>query len=199
MSADLSGLKLYSALDFRNNKGQLGISYALRFLSAPVFGFLFMLYIVQTGNGAEMSLKDYLSIGIEGVPDYISILLLVVDLVFVLYIHELTHALVLLLTHKHPPKIGMNGLVIYAASPDALLTKGQFIAAALAPFILISALGLMLMSLIPLQHISWVFIPVTVNAAAAGGDFMAVIWSLRHKEGLLYNDLGDITNAYEKA
>jgi hypothetical protein len=113
-----------------------------------------------------------------------------------LYFHEIIHATVVFITHKQKPQIGIRGLIIYAAAPESVLTKTQFIITALAPFIVISLMGCMLIFFIPQSFLSWIFIPTVVNAAAAAGDFMAVIWALKQPKNAKFVDSGDITKAY---
>jgi hypothetical protein len=53
--------------------------------------------------------------------------------------------------------------------------------------------------LVAYQLSPWVFIPVVVNAAAAGGDFIAVLWLLRLPNEAMIEDNGDVLTAYRKA
>ncbi len=114
---------------------------------------------------------------------------------FVLYLHEMIHAAVFCFTHGQKPKIGMRGFVIFAAAPQQILTKNQVIVNAMAPFTIISIIGLSLVLFMPGSYFSWIFIPTLVNAAAAGGDFMTVYFVKKHPKTIRYNDVGDILYA----
>ena len=56
--------------------------------------------------------------------------------------------------------------------------------------------GLGFSVIIPVEALSWLFIPTVVNAAAAGGDFMAVSWLYRQDRTARFHDDGDILTAY---
>lgn len=191
-------LKKVDALDFRNNKTQLILSYILRIIGVVVFGLLFMLWISLINADTPITLQTFLNIEIANLPAVVSILLIILDVIFVLYLHELIHAFVFYLTHRQKPKIGMRGFVIFAAAPSHLLNRNQLIINALSPFFAISVLGAFMLSLIPNNLTAWVLIPTIVNAAASGGDFMAVVWAMRHDKRAIYNDDGDIITAFKK-
>lgn len=191
-------LKKVDALDFRNNKTQLIESYLLRMIGVVVFGMLFMLWISLITPNPSMKLETLLNIEIANLPPVVSILFIILDVILVLYLHELIHASVFYITHKQHPKIGMRGFVIFAAAPSHLLARHQLVINALSPFFVISTFGASILFFIPTDWIAWIFIPTVVNAAASGGDFMAVVWALRHDKHVVYNDDGDIITAYSK-
>lgn len=70
---------------------------------------------------------------------------------------------------------------------------------ALAPFVVISILGIILITFMPISFLPWVFIPTVVNAAAAGGDFMGVVWLLRQPDDVMIEDNGDVLTAFRRA
>ena len=188
-------LQVIDQLDFRNNRRQLLSSYLIRLAGVFLFGFLFH-YLLNTIRG-EFSMATLLNVEIERVGAVWSILLLMLDIVLVLYLHELVHAAVYYLSNGQKPRIGMRGLVIYAAAPDKLISRNVMLINAWAPFIVISLLGFLLMLIVPEQALAWVFIPTLVNAAAAGGDFMVVYFVLKHSRQTQYRDVGDIIDALE--
>ena len=192
----IENLKQIDFLDFRNNKKQLIISYFLRAIGVIVFGYIFLLITNILANDSEVVLKELINIEIKSLPAILSVILIIIDVSIVIFLHELIHASVVFLTHRQKPRIGIRGLIVYAAAPENVLTKTQFIITALAPFLLISIIGCMLIFFIPQSFLSWIFVPTVVNAAAAGGDFMAVLWALKQPENAKFVDEGDITYAY---
>jgi hypothetical protein len=196
MNNKIENLRQIDSLDFRDNKQQLIISYLLRALGVVAFGFIFLLVTRYLSSDNEIILKELIDIEIKSLPDILSVILLIIDVGFVIFLHELIHASVVFITHRQKPKIGIRGLIVYAAAPESVLTKTQFIITALAPFFVISIIGCMLIFFIPQSLLSWVFIPTVVNAAAAGGDFMAVLWALKQPESAKFIDEGDVTYAY---
>ena len=196
MKDKIESLKRIDSLDFRNNKKQLIISYFLRAIGVIVFGYIFLLITRFLANDSEVVLKELIDIEIKSLPAILSVILIILDVSIVIFLHELIHASVVFLTHRQKPKIGIRGLIVYAAAPESILTKTQFIITALAPFLVISIIGCMLIFIIPQSFLSWIFIPTVINAAAAGGDFMAVLWALKQPENAQFIDKGDITHAY---
>ena len=192
----IENLKQIDLLDFRNNKKQLIISYFLRAIGVIVFGYIFLIITNILANDSEVVLKELINIEIKSLPAILSVILIIIDVSIVIFLHELIHASVVFLTHRQKPRIGIRGLIVYAAAPESVLTKTQFIITALAPFLLISIIGCMLIFFIPQSFLSWIFIPTVVNAAAAGGDFMAVLWALKQPENAKFIDEGDIAYAY---
>ena len=196
MKKEISNLKQLDSLDFRNNKRDLVISYLLRALGIIAFGFFFLMFTKYLTNNSEIGLKELINIEIKSLPAILSIILILLVVGLTLYFHEIIHASVVFITHRQKPKVGIRGLIIFAAASDSLVTKTQFIINALAPFIVISIIGCILIFFVPQSFLSWIFIPTVVNAAAAGGDFMAVKWALKQPLGTKFIDYGDITYAY---
>ena len=196
MPENFNGLKQIDSLNFRNNKRQLIISYLLRLIGVVIFGLLFFLIVKNIKNNNLITLKDLLNIEIQSQPEVLSIILITADVIFVLYLHELIHALIFLLTHKQKPKIGIRGFIIFAAAPDKILSKHQLSINALAPITVITVVGFILIYFIPQNNLSWIFIPTLVNAAASGGDFMTVVWALNQPQKTKFIDVGDIITAY---
>ena len=192
----MKNLELVDSLDFRNNKQQLIISYLLRIIGVLIFGYLFFLIAKYLYKTDSVNLKTFIEIKIQSLPSIVSIALIIIDVVVVLYLHELIHAAVFYFTHKQKPKIGIRGFILFAAAPNKILNKKQLAVNALAPFVVITIIGFLFMTLIPINFSSWIFIPMVVNAAAAGGDFLTVYWVLKQPKGSKFIDIGDITNAY---
>lgn len=186
-----------STLDFRDNQTLVILSYALRAFGAVIFGGLFYAAAHAIHPGAGLTLASLVTIAIDGLPDVAGIGLIVLAVVFVLWLHELVHAGVFYVHTGAPPRIGIRGPIIFAAAEGFLNARNAMIVNALAPFVLISGLGLLLMAVVPVAALAWVFIPTVVNAAAAGGDFMAVLWLLRLPRGVQIEDHGDLLIAYD--
>jgi len=187
-----------SSLDFANNKIMLATSYLLRVIGFIGFMFVFIFFTRLRYPELSSSFKTYLNIELPNTPAILSILLVVIDVITVLGLHELIHAFVFYLDQGIPPQIGWRGLLIFASAPGYLNRRFMMIINALAPFTVISVLGLVLITMLPNPLLPWIFIPTVVNAAAAGGDFMAVFWLLRQPKDVLIEDAGDMLTAYQK-
>lgn len=186
-----------STLDFHENQMLVIISYALRALGAVIFGGLFYAAANAIHPDAGLTFESLVSIAIDGVPDIVSIGLIVFAVVFVLWLHEVVHAGVFYAHTGAPPRIGIRGPIIFASAEGYLNTRNAMMVNALAPFVVISVLGLLLMAIAPVTAMAWVFIPTVANAAAAGGDFMTVFWLLGLPRNTKIEDHGDLLIAYD--
>ena len=159
-----------STLDFRDNTPLMLASYGLRLMGAVAFSIIFYLIVQQLYPAQTVSLEALITIKLEGIPDIASIALIIVAVVGVLWLHEMIHASVFSIHTGASPRIGMRGPIIFASAVGYLNTRNAMIVNALAPFIVISLLGVLLMSVVPFHLLAWIFIPTVANAAAAGGD-----------------------------
>jgi len=186
--------KQISTLDFQKTAI---ISYVLRGLGAVIFGGLFYAAANAIHPDAALTFESLVTIAIDGVPDIVSIGLIIFAVIFVLWLHELVHASVFYLHMGAPPRIGIRGPIIFASAEGYLNTRTAMMVNAMAPFVVISALGLLLIAVAPVTVLAWVFIPTVANAAAAGGDFMAVNWLIGLPRGTKIEDHGDLLIAYD--
>jgi hypothetical protein len=191
-----NGLKKIDVIDFKNNKKQLISSYIYRGIGIVVFGAIFFLITILIHPNLSITLESFIGLSIPKISSIISIILIILDVIFVLYLHELIHALVFFISNGQKPKIGIRGFIIFAAAPEKLVKHNAMIINALSPFITISVIGIILISVLPTGVIPWIFIPTVINAAASGGDFMITAWIIKHKSNTVYQDDGDIITAY---
>lgn len=198
MNSHLEGYTKLSSLDFNQDKGQLALSYLLRLIGVVVFGLIFLGFTRLIHPQLPVSLATYLTIELPNNSVIVSYILIAISVVLVLTLHELVHASVFYIDQRIPPKIGWRGLSIFAAAPGYLSKPNIMIVNALAPFVVISVLGIILIAVLPLGFLPWIFIPTVVNAAAAGGDFMAVVWLRKQPEDVMIEDHGDVLIAYQR-
>lgn len=194
---NLENFQKHSSLDFRHDKQALAFSYLFRVLGALVFGVLLISFIHWVHPYVPNTADTYFGIAITGVPTFISILLIVLNVAVVLSLHELIHATIYYLDQRVAPRIGWRGLSIFAAAPNALVSRNVMLVNALAPFTCISLLGLALIWLLPISFLPWVLIPTLVNAAASGGDFMTLGWVLKQPKNRVFHDEGDVMTVYQ--
>jgi hypothetical protein len=191
------GYKNIAILDLAE-KGTLAFSYLLRAFGFALFTGIFIVLTRLIHPHLPTTVETYLNIALPNVPGIASILLAAASVVAVLALHELVHATAFYLDQRIPPKIGGRGLLIFSSAPGYLVSRMSMIVNALAPFIVISTLGLVLIGVVPENLLSWIFIPTVANAAAAGGDFIAVAWLLKQPKDARIEDNGDLLTAYQK-
>lgn len=189
------GIEL-SRLDFRNNTRLTILSYLLRLISAVILGVLFFLIVQRLRPDETLTLTALISIGIDGVPAIASIILVVATVIGVLVLHECVHAAVFAITSGAPPRIGIRGAIIFASAEGYLSSRNAMLVNAIAPFAVISALGLLLLPIVPSAALAWIFIPTVVNAAVAAGDVMVVAWLATLPTTAMIEDYGDVLEAY---
>ena len=181
-----------SKLDFRDNTQLMLLSYGLRIVGAVLFSLFFFIIVQQMYPDDAIALESLITIKLVNVPDIVSIVLIVVAVVGVLWLHELIHATVFFIHTGASPHIGMNGPIIFASAIGYMNTRNAMMINALAPFVVISILGVLLMFVVPISLLAFIFIPTVANAAAAGGDFMAVYWLLSLPADTQIEDHGDV-------
>ncbi len=186
-----------SKLDFRDNTQLMLASYGLRLIGAVVFSIVFYLIVQQMYPNQAVSLESLIMIKLEDLPDIVSIVLIIIAVIGVLWLHEVIHAAVFFFHTGASPRIGMRGPIIFASAVGYQNTRNTMIINALAPFVVISVLGMLLMTVVPANLLAWIFIPTVANAAAAGGDFMAVYWLLSLPDDTQIEDHGDILVAHQ--
>lgn len=106
-------------------------------------------------------------------------------------VHEFIHGFFFWIFTKKRPFYGFKGIYAYAAAPDFYIPRNQSLVIGLAPFVLISLLGIMLLPFTSLAvALTLVFI-MTINAAGAVGDFYVAGFLLTQPPTILLRDFGD--------
>jgi hypothetical protein len=179
---------------FALSLGQWQKLIILNLIGAALF-FLFGWFFLDTSIRQRPELaNEIISFANQGV-----VILLIGNLLgaalFIL-IHELVHGLCFYYYTRTRPKFGLRLFYAYAAAPGWYLPKFNYCVVALAPFVLITSLGLLLIPIIPLVIAPAFIFGLTMNAAGSVGDFAVVIWLLRQPGKILIEDLGDSVNSY---
>jgi hypothetical protein len=130
--------------------------------------------------------------GGENLPFWLITLILIV---LVLVLHEWVHGLAIQWA-GHRPRYGIktwNGLplVLYATTDNVLFPRNTFIAIALAPLIVLTLLGMVLIWLLPDSFASTITLGVALNAAGAVGDLWMTALALRFPSSALVRDEAD--------
>jgi len=115
----------------------------------------------------------------------------------VIVFHEVIHGLFFWIITRERPKFGFRGAYAFAAAPDWYLPRNHYFIIGLAPFIMITLSGLILLPITPETLLVWVGFATTANASGAVGDLAIVFWLLtRYPAGILVRDLGDAIDIY---
>jgi hypothetical protein len=119
------------------------------------------------------------------------VLLLLIPII----LHELVHGFFFWLFTRERPKFGFKGPYAYAAAPDWYLPRNQHLVVGLAPFVLITLAGLLLLIVSP-ATISALLLAVVANAGGAAGDILVACWLLTQPRTTLVHDAGDAISIY---
>jgi hypothetical protein len=103
---------------------------------------------------------------------------LLASIALVLVLHEAVHGAFFWIFTRHKPVFGFKGLYAYAAMPGWYIPRNQYLVVGIAPFILLSLLGVALIPFIPLNFIWFLLIALVMNASGAVGDLAVVFWLL---------------------
>jgi hypothetical protein len=126
-----------------------------------------------------------------GTGTMVGLMIFVIVSVLVIVIHELVHGFFFWIYLRERPTIGFRGAYAFAAAPSWYIPRSQFMVIGLAPLVVISAVGLLMLNVIPDGLLSVSLFGLTFNAAGAVGDLFVVGWLLTKPGSVLVNDKGD--------
>jgi len=129
---------------------------------------------------------------IGGLPDNLSTPLGIALILLMLPIHELLHGA--MMSHfGHNPHYGIKLLkgVLYATGDGRLFRRNEYIAVAMAPFVVISVVMLVLSLFFPAGIGFWMMMAAVLNATGAVGDFWMTQKALKFPEDAYIRDEKD--------
>jgi hypothetical protein len=133
-----------------------------------------------------------LELKISSIPDVAIILAWILGLtVLYVVIHELIHGLFFWLFTGGKPVFAFRWNYAYAAAPDWFIHRNPFLVTTLAPLVLISAVGLLVMAVGLESWLLATWFVITMNAAGAVGDLLVAVWLLFKPASALVQDRGD--------
>jgi hypothetical protein len=112
-----------------------------------------------------------------------------VVIVLSVVLHEAAHGIVYWALTGRRPVFGFKGWYFYAAAPGWYFTRGQFLAAGLAPLVLVPLLALPVLAFAPALVALVATLGLTVNATGALGDLYLVARLLRQPRNVVVEDL----------
>lgn len=182
---------LVYSLNLKKNKAA---AWAMNGASIPLlflFGGVFLAYFLLI----RPDLWSVLLSGSEG-----DLVLLVVSLflfIALIVVHELIHGACFWLFTRSRPVFGLRGWYAFAAAPGWFLSQRQYLVTSLAPFVLLSLLGMLLMAVLPVTAAALVLILTVFNATSSVGDLWIAIRLVGRRVPVIAEDLGDGVNFYE--
>ena len=153
-----------------------------------LFGWLFTklaIWLRPADATAFMTLKW------EGIGIFLTIVIVLAILFVTITIHEAIHGLGFYALANAKPVFAFRGAYAYAAAPNWYIPRNKYLVTALAPFVLISVIGVGLMTIAPATWIAPLVLACVINASGAVGDLWVALLLLRQPPEALSNDAGD--------
>jgi uncharacterized membrane protein YhdT len=176
---------LVYSLDLKRNKTALWGMNLGSLLLLFLFGWMFLAYVrlVRPGILAE-TVSQYFN------PINFVISLVAVFIVMIV-VHELFHGLFFWIFSRRPPKFGLRGWYAFASAPGWFFPRRQYLVIGLAPVVLISLLGMILLALLPVEAMVLVLFAVILNAASSVGDLWVILKLVFTRGTVAVEDVGD--------
>jgi hypothetical protein len=111
-------------------------------------------------------------------------------------LHELVHGVFFWLFTRSRPTFGFRGWYAYAAAPGWFFPRRQYLVIGLAPFVLLSVTGMILLAILPVGAVAPVLFAVIINAASSVGDLWIAFRLVCDRRPVAVEDLGDGVNFY---
>jgi hypothetical protein len=119
-----------------------------------------------------------------------------VALVLMVVFHEGLHGLFFWVFTRAKPRFGLSLMYAYAAAPDWYIPRNRYLVVGLAPFVILTAAGLIAIAWLPHAWLAAGIFMVSLNAAGSVGDLFVTGWLLAHGPQVLINDTGAGFTAY---
>lgn len=124
------------------------------------------------------------------------VLLLVVSVVLAVLLREGLHGLVLWAITGQLPKLGLHRYYAYAEASEWYMPRSGYIWIAFAPVVVIPLLGVIAVTMVPLNLVVGVMLLVSLNAAMSVGDIITAIWLLGKPQDILVAETRDGVKIY---
>lgn len=99
----------------------------------------------------------------------------VIAFVLVAAVHELVHGVAYWRLGGQRPRFGIKGLLPYAAAPpEVTFWRNEYLLIGIAPLVLLTVVGLLLMLLVPAGALSLLVMFIAFNVAGSAGDLVMV-------------------------
>lgn len=180
-------------VDISNNRRLLVILNIAGLVLMAVFGWLFfrtMLWLRPADTARAVGAAS-----VDGIVEWALFFAAIFALMALhIVIHEAVHGLFFWFYTGDRPLFAFRGAYAYAAMPGWYIPRNAFFVTTLAPFVVITVLGILLMYLT-----TWllpVWFVITMNASGSVGDLFVAFWLMRQPPDCLAEDRGDAVTLY---
>lgn len=159
------------------------------------FGWLFsrcIFWLRPQGTAGEFQILQ-----INGWSGIITLIAAILGLTALhIVIHEAIHGVFFWFFTHSRPLFAFRWYYAYAAAPDWFIPRNPFLITTLAPLVLISLGGLVILRFAPGPWLLPTWFVMSMNAAGAVGDLLVAIWLLRQPVTCLAQDCGDAVTLF---
>ena len=181
---------LVYSLNLLNNKRAFWLLQIPAIVCFFLFGVMFLWWTIWLRPGLLMTISAGIHVTLMG------LLFLIIGLGVSILLHELIHGAFFWMYSLSRPKFGLRGGYAYAAAPGWFYPRGQYLVIALAPFVLLSILGMVIVAFAPVGALAAILVGMVANVAGAVGDIWIAGMLIRERRNIVVEDLGDGVNFY---
>lgn len=163
-------------------------------IPATIGFFLFSWLFIRWTIWLRPDFSQVLRAGVE-IP-LSALLVLILGMAISIVLHELVHGAFFWFFSHSRPRFGFRGGYAYAAAPGWFFPRRQYVVIGLAPFVVLSAIGMILVIFVPLEILAALLMAMTANAAGSVGDLWIVFLAIRQRRNIIVEDLGDGMDFY---
>jgi len=190
-----AGYALRRAFTLKSSGAQILVTLAgVILLIAVFYGFSLAFNALRPGELAQGNAFRFNSLT-EVVH---AVLVGIVILFGQIFLHEAVHGAFFWIITRARPLFAFKVIYAYAAAPGWFIPRNPFIAAGLAPLVVISLVGILLAAFVPPVWLLPIFIVVVINGAGSTGDLWVALSLLGYPVDTYCSDTGDVITAYTR-
>jgi len=185
--------RTYARLDLTTSRKVLLIMNFAGLALLLFFGWFFVQVLSWLRPG---EFSGYIQVS-GGLPSLLRLLVLLVGTTaLMVLLHEGVHGLFFWLFTRSRPTFAFKGWYAYAAAPKWYIPRNQYLVVGLAPLLLISLLGVLLMRFEPAAWFLPTLFLLVMNASGAVGDILVTGWLLTRPGDCYAQDRGDAVTLF---
>lgn len=185
---------LVYSLDLFKNKRIFWLLQIPATLGFFLFGWLFLQWTAWFRPDLTRVLTEDIVVLFPGLfPDLVALIL---SMIISIVLHELVHGAFFWLFSHSRPKFGFRGGYAYAAAPGWFFPRNQYLVIGLAPFVILSLVGMILVIFVPPRLLAVILVGMIANASGSVGDLWIISLVIRKRRKIVVEDLGDGMNIY---
>lgn len=181
---------LVYSLNLFNNKRIFWLLQIPATIGFFLFGFLFLLWAIWLRPDSAQVLHAGIVFPLS------ALLVLILGMAISIVLHELVHGAFFWFFSHSRPRFGFRGGYASAAAPGWFFPRRQYLVIGLAPFIILSVVGMIVVIFVPIKMLAVILVAMIANASGSVGDLWIVSKVIRERRNIIVEDLGDGMNFY---